>query len=62
MIRCALGLLATTALAATSAAAAEVQIAAQGPVVELTGRESVEAVPDIDIDGNVDIADLTEDR
>ena len=47
MIRCALGLLATTALAATSAAAAEVQIAAQGPVVELTVSESVEAEPDI---------------
>ena len=47
MIRCALGLLATTALAATSAAAAEVQIAAHGPVVELTVSESVEAEPDI---------------
>jgi len=46
MIRFALPLLAATALAAP-AAAAEVQIAATGPVVELTVTETVEADPDI---------------
>ena len=46
MIRLALPLLAAAAVA-TPAAAAEVQIAATGPVVELTVNESVEAAPDI---------------
>jgi uncharacterized protein len=46
MIRFALPLLAATALAAP-AAAAEIQIAVSGPVVELTVHESVEAAPDI---------------
>lgn len=46
MIRLALPLLAAAAVAAP-AAAAEVQIAATGPVVELTVNESVEAAPDI---------------
>ena len=46
MIRYALPLVAVTALAAP-AAAAEIQIAATGPVVELTVSESVEAEPDI---------------
>jgi uncharacterized protein YggE len=46
MIRFALPLLAATALAAP-AAAAEIQIAATGPVVELTVHESVEAEPDL---------------
>lgn len=46
MIRVALPLLAAAAFAAP-AAAAEVQIAATGPVVELTVNESVEAAPDI---------------
>jgi len=47
MIRYALGLLATAAVVATPAAAAQVQIAVQGPVVELTVNENVEAEPDI---------------
>jgi uncharacterized protein len=46
MIRFALPLLAATALA-VPAAAAEIQIAVSGPVVELTVHESVEAAPDI---------------
>jgi uncharacterized protein len=46
MIRFALPLLAATALAAP-AAAAEIQIAVSGPVVELTVHESVEAAPDV---------------
>lgn len=46
MIRYALPLLAITALA-SPAAAAEVQIEATGPVVELTVNESVKARPDI---------------
>ena len=46
MNRFAISLLAATAIAAP-AAAAEVQIQAQGPVVELTVNESVEAAPDI---------------
>lgn len=46
MVRYALPLLLMTALA-SPASAAEVQIAAQGPVVELTVNESVEAEPDI---------------
>lgn len=46
MVRYALPLLAMTALA-SPAAAAEIQIAATGPVVELTVNESVEAEPDI---------------
>lgn len=46
MIRVALPLLAAAAFAAP-AAAAEVQLAATGPVVELTVDESVEAAPDI---------------
>lgn len=47
MIRYALGVLTTSALVAASASAAEVQIAATGPVVELTVHESVEAEPNI---------------
>ena len=35
------------AMAATSAQSAEVQIASQGPVVELTVMEQVEAEPDL---------------
>ena len=46
MNRFALSLIAATALA-SPVAAAEVQIQAQGPVVELTVSESVEAAPDI---------------
>jgi uncharacterized protein YggE len=46
MVRYALPLLVATALA-SPAAAAEIQIAATGPVVELTVNESVEAEPDI---------------
>jgi len=46
MIRYALPLVALSALAAP-AAAAEIQIASTGPVVELTVTESVEAEPDI---------------
>ena len=46
MNRFAISLLAAAAVA-TPAAAAEVQIQAQGPVVELTVNESVEAAPDI---------------
>src|SRR5690606_5819751 len=46
MIRFVIPLLAATALAAP-AAAAEIQIAVTGPVVELTVHESVEAAPDI---------------
>jgi uncharacterized protein YggE len=46
MVRYALPLLVMTALA-SPAAAAEIQIAATGPVVELTVNESVEAEPDI---------------
>lgn len=46
MIRLALPLFAAAAIAAP-AAAAEIQIAANGPVVELTVNESVEAEPDI---------------
>lgn len=46
MIRLALPLLAATVIA-TPAAAAEVQIAASGPVVELTVNENVEAAPDV---------------
>lgn len=46
MIRYALPLVAVSALAAP-ATAAEVQIAANGPVVELTVNESVEAAPDL---------------
>ena len=46
MNRFAISLLAATAIAAP-AAAAEVQIQAQGPVVELTVNERVEAAPDI---------------
>lgn len=46
MIRYALPLVAVSALAAP-VAAAEVQIASAGPVVELTVNESVEAAPDI---------------
>jgi uncharacterized protein YggE len=45
MIRYALPLLVTAAVAAP--AAAEVQVAATGPIVELTVNESVEAEPDI---------------
>lgn len=46
MNRFAVSLIAATALA-SPVAAAEVQIQAQGPVVELTVSESVEAAPDI---------------
>jgi uncharacterized protein YggE len=46
MIRLALPLLAAAAIAAP-AAAAEIQIAATGPVIELTVNENVEAAPDI---------------
>lgn len=46
MIRLALPLLAAAAIAAP-AAAAEIQIAASGPVIELTVNENVEAAPDI---------------
>lgn len=46
MNRFALSLIAATALA-SPVAAAEVQIQAQGPVVELTVNESVEAAPDV---------------
>src|SRR6187401_2693995 len=46
MIRYALPLAAASALTAP-AAAAEIQIAATGPVVELTVNETVEAEPDL---------------
>jgi uncharacterized protein YggE len=46
MIRLALPLFAAVAIAAP-AAAAEIQIAATGPVIELTVNENVEAAPDI---------------
>lgn len=47
MIRYAVPVLAMTALAATAAHAAEVQIQAQGPVVELTVNEIVHSAPDV---------------
>lgn len=47
MIRFALPLLAAAAVIAAPAAAAEIQIAASGPVVELSVHESVEVEPDI---------------
>lgn len=47
MIRYAIPLLAATAAVALPARAAEVQIQAQGPVVELTVNETVQAEPDI---------------
>lgn len=47
MIRYAVPVLAITALAATAAHAAEVQIQAQGPVVELTVNEIVHSAPDV---------------
>lgn len=47
MIRYAVPVLAMTALAATTANAAEVQIQAQGPVIELTVNEIVHSAPDV---------------
>lgn len=47
MMRYAIPLLAMTALAAPAAHAAEVQIQAQGPVVELTVNEIVHSAPDV---------------
>lgn len=47
MIRYALPLLAVTVLAAPAVQAAEVQIQAQGPVVELTVNEIVYSAPDV---------------
>lgn len=47
MIRYAVPVLAMTALAATAAHAAEVQIQAQGPVVALTVNEIVHSAPDV---------------
>ena len=47
MIRYAIPLLAASAAVALPAQAAEVQIQAQGPVVELTVNETVQAKPDI---------------